>query len=285
MNFIFPFLGAVLQAGSFTLDKVVLSVRRVTFKTYTGFSFPLIFLITLIIFLIFQPPLSLVLFSGKFLWLILLSIVLSIAINLIFYRALDADRLSELQTIDLLKNIPIIILASFIFAGERNFIIILSAFVVSAAIIWSHWQKGHFQIAKYTSPFLFCAIILSPLRAVISKELLTVWNPISLELVRSGAIALILGPLFFRFYQKIPRKAFLLLIATNILTSVGWILYYFSYQISGIVYTVLLFSLQPLLVYFASVFFLKEPWQRKKIIAFFIILISIIVAQITSSSN
>ncbi len=284
MNFIFPFLAAVLQAGSVTIDKVVLSVRRVNFKTYTGISFPLIFFITLIIFLIFQPPLSLSLFFGKFLWLLLLSILLAIIVNLIFYRALDADRLSEIQTISLLKNIPIIIFASFIFTSERNFIVILSAIIASAAIIWSHWQKDHFQIAKYTAPFLFCAIALSPLRAIISKELLSIWNPISLELVRSGAIALILGPLFFRHFQKISLKAFFLFIITNILTSIAWILYYFSYQISGIIYTVLLFSLQPLLVYFASVFFLKEPFQRKKIIAFFIILISIMVAQITSSS-
>jgi drug/metabolite transporter (DMT)-like permease len=282
MNFLFPFLAAVLQAGSFALDKVVLSVRRVSFKTYTGVSFPLIFFITLVIFLIFQPPLSFSLFSGKFFWLILLSIAFSIIINLIFYRALDADRLSEMQTIDLLKNIPIIIFAGFIFTDERNFIVILLALVSSVAIIWSHWQKDHFQIAKYTAPFLFCVIALSPLRAVISKELLTIWNPISLELVRSGAIALILGPLFFRYYQKISIKAFSLLIVTNILTSIAWILYYFSYQISGIIYTVLLFSLQPLLVYFASVFFLKESFHRKKFIAFIIILVSIIIAQITS---
>lgn len=198
MNFIFPILATILQAGSFTLDKVVLSVRRVSFKTYTGISFPLIFFITLIIFLIFQPPLSLSLFSGKLLWLILLSILLTITVNLVFYRALDAGRLGEIQTIDLLKNIPIIILASFIFTAERNFIVIFSALTASVAIIWSHWQKGHFQIAKHTAPFLFCALAISPLQAVISKELLNIWNPISLELVRSGAIALILGPLFFK---------------------------------------------------------------------------------------
>jgi len=282
MNFIFPFLAAVLQAGSFTLDKVVLSVRRVSFKTYTGISFPLIFFITLIIFLIFQPPLSLSLFSGKFFWLILASIILAIVINLIFYRALDANRLSEIQTIDLLKNIPIVIFAGFIFADERNSIVIVAALIASIAVIWSHWQKDHFQIAKYTAPFFFSILLFSPIRAVISKELLTIWNPISLELVRSGAIALILGPLFFRYCQKISRKAFFLLVLTNILTSVAWILYYFSYQISGIIYTVLLFSLQPLLVYFAALIFLKEPLRLKKLVAFLIILVSIIVAQIAS---
>lgn len=283
MNFLFPFLAAVLQAGSFTLDKVILSVRRVSYKTYTGVSFPLIFFITLIVFLIFQPPLTWALFSGKFLWLILLSIVLAVVVNLIFYRALDADRLSEIQTINLLKNIPIILFAGFIFADERNPIIIIAALVASLAILWSHWQKDHFQIAKYTIPFLLSVIFLSPARAAISKELLTVWNPISLELVRSGVIALFLGPLFFRYYQKISIKAFSLLILTNILTSIAWILYYFSYQISGIIYTVLLFSLQPLLVYFAALFFLKESFYKRKFIAFIVVIISIVVAQIASS--
>ncbi len=282
MNFIFPFLAAVLQAGSFTLDKVVLSVRRVSFKTYTGVSFPLIFFITLIIFLIFQPPLSLSLFYGKLLWLILISIALSITTNLIFYRALDDDRLSEIQTIALLKNIPLIILASFIFTDERNFIVIFLALIASLAVISSYWEKDHFKIAKNTLPFLLCVITLSPLGAIIAKELLTVWNPISLELVRSGAIALILGPLFFRHYERVSAKAFSLLVLTNVLTSVAWILYYFSYQISGIIYTVLLFSLQPILVYFAAIVFLKESFQWKKFIAFFIILIAIVITQITS---
>lgn len=159
---VFPLLAAILQAGSFTLDKVALSMRRVCFKTYTGISFPLIFLFTLIIFFIFRPPLHASLFSGRFFWLILLSIVLSIIVNLIFYRALDADRLGEIQTIDLLQNIPIIIFAGFIFTDERNMLVIVSAIVASVAVIWSHWQKDHFHIAKYTIPFVFCVISSHP---------------------------------------------------------------------------------------------------------------------------
>jgi len=42
----------------------------------------------------------------------------------------------------------------------------------------------------------------------------------------------------------------------------------------------LVFSLQPLLVYLASVFFLKEPFHWKKAAAFAIVLLSIGIAQI-----
>jgi drug/metabolite transporter (DMT)-like permease len=279
MNFIFPILAAVLQAGSFTVDKVVLSIRRVNFKTYTGISFPLIFVITLIIFLIFRPPLTAELFLGNLWLLIVISVVMMIITNLIFYRALDHDHLGEIQTLGLLHSIPIIIFSSIIFTDERNFFVLVPALIASFAIIWSHWERHHFKIAKHTLPFLVWSLGAAPLGAVIAKTLLAVWSPISLELIRSGAVAAILGSLFFKHARKVSIKAFYLLLVTNILTSVAWILFYFSYQRSGIVYTVLVFSLQPLLVYFASVFFLKEKLHWKKVIAFAVVLISIAAVQ------
>src|SRR3989344_2719277 len=159
MNFLFPTLAAILQAGSYTLDKVVLSVRRVSFKPYTGVSFPLIFLITLIIFLIFRPPLSFALLAGNLWWLLLLSIGISVVNNLIFYRALDSDHLGEMQTLDLLQNIPIIIFSSIVFADERNFTVIIPALIASSAVIWSHWERHHFKIAKYSLSFLIWSLL------------------------------------------------------------------------------------------------------------------------------
>ena len=280
MNFLFPILAAILQAGSFTLDKVILSIRRVNFKTYTGISFPLIFLITLVIFFIFRPPLSFDLLTGNLWWLLLISIGITIVTNLIFYRALDNDHLGEIQTLNLLHNIPIIIFASIIFTDERNFYIIIPALIASSAIIWSHWEHHRFKIAKYTLPFIIWSLSIAPIGASILKILLVSWNPISLELVRSGVIALILGPLFIKYAQRISLKTFSLLLITNILTSIAWILFYFSYQRLGIIYTILIFSLQPLLVYFASVFLLKEPLHWKKVTAFAIVLLSIGIAQV-----
>ena len=280
MNFLFPILAAILQAGSFTLDKVILSIKRVNFKTYTGISFPLIFLITLIIFIIFRPPLSLNLFTGNLLWLLLISIGMTIVTNLIYYRALDSDYLGEIQTFDLLRNIPIIIVSGLIFTDERNFSIIIPAFIASIAIIWSHWEHHHIKIARNTLPFIVWSLFTASIGAPISKILLQSWNPISLELISSGVIAIILGTLFIKCTNKISFKTFLLLLITNISTSIAWILFYFSYQYSGIIYTILIFSIQPLLVYIASIFILKEPLNWKKIIAFIIVLLSIGIAQI-----
>jgi len=280
MSVIFPIGAAVLQAISFTLDKVVLSFKKITYRTYVGISFPLMFIITLIIFFIFQPPLNFSLFSGKLLYLVIASVILTIITNLIFYRALDEDKISEMEIISLLGNIPLIIFTSFIFASERNYLIIFLALLASCSVVWAHWKGHHFQIIKTTKLFLFWTLLISPFGAIITKSLLAVWSPISLELVRVGIVALILGPFFLRFERKASVKAFLLLIATNILTTVAWILYFFSYQKIGIIQTVLIFSLQPLLVYFASIFFLKEKLHWKKFISFLIILAAIVVARV-----
>ena len=283
MNFLLPILAAVLQAGSFTFDKVILSIKRVNFKTYTGVSFPLMFLITLVIFFIFRPPLSFNLLAGNLWWLLLISIGMTIVTNLIYYRALDDDYLGEIQTFDLLRNIPIIVFSSLFFTNERNFTTIIFAFIASVAIIWSHWEHRHFKIAKNTLPFLIWSLFAAPVGAIISKILLESWDPISLELVSSAVIALILGLLFSKYTSKISFRVFLLLLTTKILTSIAWILFYFSYQRSGIIYTILIFSIQPLLVYAASVLILKQPLQWKKIAAFIIVLISIGTAQIINN--
>ncbi|MBI2625601.1 EamA family transporter, partial [Candidatus Parcubacteria bacterium] len=115
--------------------------------------------------------------------------------------------------------------------------------------------------------------------AAISKELVRVWNPISLELVRSAATAAIFWWIFSAARQQLSHKALWFLIATNVLSAVAWILFLFSYQRSGIVYTVLLFSLQPLLVYAAALLVLKERFQPKKFVAFLVVLGSIAAAQ------
>jgi len=281
MNPLIPVLSAIAQASSIVLDKTIISIKKVTYKTYTGISFPLILLINFIFFLIFSPTISISIFSAKFFLLITIASIISIIGNILFYKALKKDLLNEMETLSLLGTIPLILLSAIIFPSERASItIIILALVSSIAIIWSHWKGRHFQIAKTTLVFLLFTILISPLRGIVSKILLVNLDSISFNLFTT-----ILPALFFSFYfikseKNITKKAFFLLLATNILTTTAWILYFLSYKEFGIIYTVLIFSLQPLLVYFTSIFVLKEKLHWKKFTAFIIILICIILAQI-----
>lgn len=279
MNALFPILAAVLQAGSFTLDKFTLSLKRVSPSAYLGVSFPLIFAITLLIFAFVRPPLSFALLGGRLGWLLAASVALAVITNFLYYRALDHDGLAELETVGLVGRVPTILAAGLIFSDERNPAFLVPALVAAAAVVWAHWERRHFQMAANTRPLLIWAFIVGPAGAAISKELLSVWHPVSLELVRSGAMALMLGPLYAGAVRQLSQRALGFLVVTNILTTVAWILYYTSFQRSGIVYTMLLFSLQPLLVYLAALFFLKEAFHWKKFAAFLMVLGSIGVAQ------
>lgn len=280
MNFLYPLGAAVLQAASSTLDKVTLSIKKVTYKSYNGISFPLIFLFTLILFLIVKPNLSINQFTPFLIILILVSTIFSIITNLLYYRALKSDLLSEMQTFSLLSHIPLIILTALVFSEERNPIIIILAIISAGFLVWSHYEHHHLKISRKTLPYFIWIMIIAPFGGIISKILLKTFDPISLQLIRDFIIAIVFIIIFLKSIKQTPKKAYLPLILTNILTTIAWILYFFSYQKLGIIYTVLIFSLEPLLVYLTSIFLLKEKINLKKIIAFIIILLAIGIAQV-----
>jgi drug/metabolite transporter (DMT)-like permease len=280
MSFMFPALGAVLQTGSVTVDKVTMSIKNFTYKNYTVISFPLIFIFNLIIYLIFRPKLYPTSITGLFVLFLFISILLTIVTNILFYRALKSDGLGEIEVITMLSRVPVILFAGLIFVDERNYLTMTLAFLATLALIWSHWERHHFHIAKKTWPLLLATLIISPFGAILAKELLLTWNPISLQLVSNGVLGLFFLILYYKHIKTTPGKAIPLLLITNLLTTVSWILYYFSYQASGIIYTALIFSIQPALVYLASIFFLKEKHHWKKTIGFIVILAAITLAQI-----
>mgnify|MGYP001584556089 CR=1 FL=1 len=284
MAFLFPVLAAFLQAGSVTLDKAILRMRHVNFRDYTGVSFPLIFLLTGIAFLIVRPPLHWELLTSSMGLLIILSAGITIVSNAAYYRALDADSLVEMETIGLLFVVPTIIATSVLFTDERNIFVLIPACIATAAVLWSHWEGHHFRMAKKTLPYFLWALAAAPLQATMIKILLRTWDPIALELVRSLLTGTFFGFMFRQSLRTVSGAAFRGLVATNILSVIAWFLVYYSYQRSGIIYTLLLFSLQPFLVYWASFFILKERLQWRKIVAFHVVIVAIVTAEILRRS-
>jgi uncharacterized membrane protein len=279
MNTLFPIFAAILQATGATLDKVILSIKRVSFRTYMGVAFPFYFLSVSVLYFIFRPGISYELFSGLLGFLLVLSIIEIITANIFYYRALDSDNLGEVEMIYLVSAVPIIIFSSIFFVDERNMVVVALALVASCALLWGHWERKHIRIHKKTLYLFLWIMIGAPLNAILTKELLQIWHPLSLELIRGGALALVFFLLFRKYAERIPVRALPLLIITNIFFAGSNVLFYMGYQQLGIVYTVLLFSLEPLLVYTASLLYLKEKAHPRKIIAFGIVLISVTIAQ------
>ena len=150
---------------------------------------------------------------------------------------------------------------------ERKPIILGLIILVSIVVVWSHWEKHHFKIAKRTSYYLIWIVTIAPFSPLAIKELLVVWHPVALTAIISAITTLLLAPIYLKYAPRTSPKAFLTLLVISIFNGLATIFYYFSYQVSGIVLTMLLFSLQPILVYFASVFSQRTP-ALEKIIRF-----------------
>lgn len=282
MNVLIPIIAAVVHATSLTFDKVILSVHDVDYRAYLRFGYPMYFIAMVGLFLLFSPPLPLKLFQGELLVLFLASAAVMLVWAITYYRALDNDGLGEVQTLDLLHYIPVVLVSAVLFADERNMLVIVAALIAAGAVFWSHWEHHRVAIARRTLTFVAWAALAAPLEAALAKTLLLHWHPVAFGTVRAGVIALAIFLLFSKHAQRMPAQAIRLSFIPAALSAVAITLYFYSFQRLGIVHTVLLFSIQPLLVYVAAVVFLKEQFHWKKAVAFVIVLAAITAAQILS---
>lgn len=278
-----PIIAAILQSISYLLDKIILDKQKINSSAYLGLSFPMIFFINLAFLFGAGEKINADLFSGETVSLLIASAILIILGNIAYYRALQDDFLEELQIIDIAGRIPFVLGIAIFFTDERNFIFIALSILASISMLWSHLDHGKFEIKKKTLPFLAWSLFIPPFAASISKILLISWNPIALEVVRSGMVMLVLNPLFFnsaKSAKNLNLFSFSTIVLANILSTAAWILFYFSAKMSGFIYTGLIFSLQPMLTYFGSIILLKEPLNWKKTVAFAIIIAAIALSEL-----
>ena len=172
-----------------------------------------------------------------------------------------------------------IIIAGIVYPDERNLKILLLAIIAALALIFSHIEKRHLKFDKGLFPIML-AVFLGAVETNIIKELLYFYSPVAMYTVRTGLVSLLLflivRPSMKDMVKDGMRKLFLI--------SFMWVLImiftYYSFQILGVVYTVLILMLTPVLIVFGSYLILKERKIRKKdIVALIIVVICVIVAQ------
>lgn len=272
---------AILQAGSFALDKAILNLRKVDYRRYTLLSFPLIAILTGIGWCIIRPgtPLA-ALTTGIMPWILLGTALAQIISNILFYRALQNDTLNEIQLWSMFQRVPIIIVAGFLFADERNWFVLTLAIIAALAVVWSHTNHHRLVIRKRTAPYILWILLWAPIGAALSKIILRSLDPVTMELARSIPIALVFLLLYHSAARPIGARSWIYLLVTNLLTTTAWLLYYYGYQQLGIVRTILVFSIQPLLVYLGSLVLFRERFIVKRFIGFVVVLGSIIAAHL-----
>tara|TARA_Y100000034_G_scaffold91319_1_gene110142 strand:- start:177 stop:1019 length:843 start_codon:yes stop_codon:yes gene_type:complete len=278
LQFIIPTIAAVSGSLEMFLNKFILSREKVNYKLFTSVSFLLLSLIMLIISPFFFE------FSSDFflpinLILLVVIVIIGTIANVLLFHGMKAEKLTEIDALFVFGGFFTILLTALIYADERNPYILIPAVIASIALILSHVKKHHIKFHK-TGLMVLGATLLFAFENVIVKYLLVTYNAFSLYFIRSFLIMLVLVIYFKPNLKKLNGKKYFHLTVTQVLIIVQLVLTYYSFQRFGVVYTMLIMTLMPILLYIYALVWLKEKLEWKKAVAGVVILVCVVVAQV-----
>lgn len=198
-------------------------------------------------------------------WPLVGLVVLATIHNLLSSWAIEHEHISEVQPFLMFTPLMAILVVSIFYPDERIWQIYLASGIAGVLLIWSHLKKSHFV----WSPGLaaICGfIVLYGFEVVLLRQLLPVFPPLILYLVRCGLILLALTG-FARpdFSMTKPRHMLYFILLGGLAVLSTWAAYT-AFTVLGINHTLFVFVLSSVLVYWFSALFLAEKWQLKNII-------------------
>ncbi|MCK4670058.1 MAG: DMT family transporter [Nanoarchaeota archaeon] len=275
---VIPFFAAAGGAISLVLTKIVLSKQKVSYKVYLAITFALLFFAMLVLapFLLRIHPGAL---SPANVFLLVFVGLLATVYNLLFFHGLQEESLNETETIWMFVPLIIVILSVIIYPAERNLYVFIPALISGAVLILSHIKKHHLRFSSGAHLILGSVFLIS-FEAIIIRYLLQFYSPFSLYLVRVG-IAGILTWLYVRPHVgKIKPITWIYFIFTCIFVLIQFLFTYWSYAVNGLVYTMLILNLLPVLVFAYAWTLGHEKFEWKKFVAAIVILGCVVAVQI-----
>jgi drug/metabolite transporter (DMT)-like permease len=270
-----PLFAVLLNSISVVIDKAVLRRHSINPGVYCGWIFvATAILLSLSALFIPSPVLPQAMEWGN-IGLLAASILLILTLNYLWYYAIKDEDLHEVQGLELIRNIPAMLFAAMLFPAERSIALIVLGALATAGIFSSHIHNRKITLHKRLIPLALFLVFLSPWNASLTRLLLNSWSPIALDIVRSLAVVVLFLPFLYRHRNFRWKEIALPLVVSAAASSAAWILVYYSYLASGVVETLLLLLVQPILVYGMSSFLLGERITRRQGIGFAIAITAI----------
>lgn len=271
------FISAITSAGSVIVDKWLLTRERLSIGVMLSIGFLLIAGITL-----FLTP-----FFGAVDWdqallpntlfLLFIMIILAIASNVLYYQGLQQQKVHRHELMMMLMPLMTILLAAVFYRENLDMRIFWLALTASVALLFAKGQKEHFFTDR-GSYDTFLAVILLSAESIVIRELLYSFTPVALYSVRTLIIAV-----FFIFYYRPPYsrvsiKHWWMIAGSALLGVILMLTRYYSFAELGIIYTMLILIISPMIVYFASWEMLNEKIRPRVLVAAVIILTCVTLA-------
>lgn len=272
---IYPFIATVTDAIDVIVTKKVFTTfKQLTPRALAWWIFVWITILGLLLspWLVHIQPAAL---SWQYLGLVLLMAILAANYNFLYYYGLRYKHISEIEPFFLFNPLIAILIAGIFYPSERFWQIYLAIIIASIFLLWSHLKKRHVVLGKPLLAVLGFSLLFG-LEAVIIKQLLAVYSPVALYLIRVITTALFIwvlekGKIPLLTLKQIPY--FVLLAAGALVTNS---LIYLSYGLQGISSTIFILILSPVLVYALAVLFLKEKLIWKNLVTSVVIILLII---------
>lgn len=272
---IYPFIATVTDAIDVIITKKVFTTfKQLTPRTLAWWIFVWITILGLLLspWLVHIQPAAL---SWQYLGLVLMMAILAANYNFLYYYGLRYEHISEIEPFFLFNPLITILIAGIFYPSERFWQIYLAIIIASIFLLWSHLKKRHIVLGKPLLAVLGFSLLFG-LEAVIIKQLLVVYSPVALYLIRVITTALFIwvlekGKIPLLTLKQIP---YFVLLAVGALVTNSLI--YLSYGLQGISSTIFILILSPVLVYALAVLFLKEKLIWKNLVTSLVIILLII---------
>ncbi len=271
-----PIIGALAQASSTIIEKIVLRIKKVNPKLYQTSAFfgvILVMLPLLYFFWKFEPEAL----ELKNIIIFFSVVIISTIANGFYFYSLKWEKVSNLEPVRLLEPLFVIIIAfifSFIISPvlyERNSNIIIPALIAAIALIFSHIKKHHLDFNKYFTAAIIGSFLFA-FELVLSKTILNYYSPVSFYFLRCYFIFLLSLAVFKPNFNKLNKKLkFQIILAATL-----WVLFrisvYYGYLNLGVIKTTLILMFSPVFLYILARVFLKEKLSWRNIVASVIII-------------
>lgn len=288
-----PIIAAITTAAGVIMDKIVLSYQKVGHRQFLVIIFFFLFLLCLLIYP-FLGKIDPRAFTSDYLILLILVIIIASIYNILFYHGVEKEKIAEVELIIMLSPLTTILIASIFLQAERNLNVFLAGIVASGALVLSHLRQYHLTFGVFQKGLLLY-IILYPLEAVLIKNLLFLYSPLALYLIRTFGVFVVLAIWYLCIapylrgepkltFKNWKAKNYQWCLAIAALAVLQMVLTYYAYVGFGVVFTTIVLTLAPILIYLGSVVILKEKLKKRIILAAIIILACIIYVNLVVAS-
>jgi len=256
-------LASIGYAGGIIIDKMTLSVFRVSIKSYLVLLFTFLAGVTLV-FLPFLGDVDSSFFTNfPYILLFILMLVVAVTYNILSSQSLQKENLHEYELIMLLTPLATIIFASIFLPSERDWGVIIAGIIASLAFLASRWRRHHFIVSKNAKRTLL-AMTLIAFESILIKGLLDYFSPAALYFARTSLIAITYYMIYKpKNFSVVPLKHKSLIFVSALFGVLQMVLKYYGFSELGVIETTILLLLGPFLVYGFSFFFFNEKQHAK----------------------